>query len=106
MSHLTLDLQTHREEENHHKYVIDELLDGHVMREEPVHLAVRALEVYLDIGLKERPIVCAHSGQIGQQHGYDDAQQEQYALCPRLTGQFVTLTVELEHAPVPCVYGD
>ena len=76
------------------------------MREQPVHLTVRALQMYLDIGFKERPVICAYSRQVGQQHGYDYAQQKQDALCPGLTGQIVTLAVELQHALVPGVDGD
>ena len=53
MGHLTLYLQTNGKEENHHEYVIDELLDGHLMREQPVYVTVGTLQVNLDIGLQK-----------------------------------------------------
>ena len=41
VSDFALDLKTDREEENHHKDVVDELLYGHVPREKEVDLTIR-----------------------------------------------------------------
>ena len=106
MSYLTLDFQANSKEKYHHENVIDKFLYGHVMGEQPVNVTLGALQVNLDIGLKECPVVGTYQRQVSQQHSDDYAQQKQDTLSPGLTGKLVTLTVELEHALVPGVNRD
>ena len=66
VDHFPLDFQTHREEEDDHEDVVDELLHRHAVREHPVDGAVRRLDVHGESRIKESVIRVLGKGQVGQ----------------------------------------
>ena len=60
---LALDLKPHGKEENHHQPVVDELLDGHAPREDPVDHTVRGMDHQREVGLPGETIQI-HDGKV------------------------------------------
>ena len=79
---LALDLKPHGKEENHHQPVVDELLDGHAPRENPVDHTVRGMDHQREVGLQQVVVIEFGRGEIGQQHGGDHAHQQHHASGP------------------------
>ena len=79
---LALDLKPHGKEENHHQPVVDELLDGHAPREDPVDHTVRGMDHQRKVGLQQVVVIEFGRGEIGQQHGGDHAHQQHHASGP------------------------
>ena len=87
--HLTFDFQTHREEENHHENVVDELLHGHIPGEEPVYQTVGRGHVDGEFRMQETVIKVFGKGKVGQQHGQGHADQQNNPVGPGLLSEAV-----------------
>lgn len=71
------------EKENHHQAVVDQLLDGHPARENPVDQPVGAVHHQRKIRFEQMAVIERSPGQVGQQHGYDHAAEQHDTSGPR-----------------------
>ena len=74
---LPLYFESDGEKENHHQAVVNQLLDGHSARENPVDQPIGAVHHQRKIRFEQMAVIERSPGQVGQQHGYDHT-TEQY----------------------------
>ena len=79
---LALDFEPDGEEEDDHQTVVDELLDGHPLRERPVDQSARRMDHQREVGLQQVVVIVLDYGEVGQQHGHEDAGQQHDAASP------------------------
>lgn len=77
-----LDFEADREEEDDHQAVVNQLLDGHAARIDPVDDPVGAVDRQREVGLQQMVVVLRREGEVGQQHGNSDADEQHYAARP------------------------
>ena len=65
-NHFPLDFQAHGKEEDHHQDIVDELLHGHILGEEPVYEPVRRGHVDGELRVQEIVINLFGKGKVGQ----------------------------------------
>ena len=77
-----LDFEADREEEDDHQAVVNQLLDGHAARIDPVDDPVGAVDRQREVGLQQMVVVLRREGEVGQQHGNSDADEQHHAARP------------------------
>lgn len=80
---LPLYFESDGEKENHHQAVVNQLLDGHSARENPVDQPIGAVHHQRKIRFEQMAVIERSPGQVGQQHGYDHTTEQYDASQPR-----------------------